>query len=114
REQAVPQYWDPDRVPAYIASVIVIGVLVPIVEEAMGRGIGFALLAVWGAPFAVAGTSLGFALAHGAVSDFPWVLVTGLGLGYLRARTGSLFPCIGLHATINTLAVLAAGVMRAG
>ena len=114
REQAVPQYWDPERVPVFVASAAVIGLFVPIVEESMCRGLGYALLAPWGAPVAVVGSSLAFALAHGAVLDFPWVLVTGLGLGYLRARTGSLFPCIGLHATINSIAVLAAGLLARG
>ena len=114
REQAVPQFWDPERVPAFIASTLVIGLFVPIVEESMCRGIGFTLLAPYGEIAAIGGTALAFALAHGAVLDLPWVLVTGLGLGYLRARSGSLFPSIGLHATINTIAVLAAGLAARG
>lgn len=114
REQAVPQYWDPERVPAYIASAVAIGVFVPVVEESMCRGIGFTLLSAYGERVAIIGTAVAFALAHGAVLDFPWVLVTGLGLGYLRARSGSLFPSIGLHATINTIAVLAAALIARG
>ena len=113
REQAVPQYWDPARAPAFIASALAIAVFVPIVEEAMCRGIGFTLLARWGERVAIAGTAVAFALAHGAVLDLPWVLVTGLGLGYLRARTGSLYPCIALHATINGIAVLASVLVGA-
>ena len=114
REQAVPQFWDPTRVPAFIASAAVIGLFVPIVEESMCRGLGYTLLRRWGEPTAITGTALAFALAHGAVLDFPWVLVTGLGLGYLRARSGSLFPSIALHATINSIAVLAAGLLARG
>jgi membrane protease YdiL (CAAX protease family) len=79
---------------------------VPIVEESICRGIGFTLLKRWGDGVAIVGTAVAFALAHGAVLDLPWVLVTGLGLGYLRARTGSLYPCIALHATVNGIAVL--------
>lgn len=114
REQAVPQFWDPDRVPAFVASAFTIGLFVPIVEETMCRGLGYALLERWGAPVAVAGSAIAFALAHGAVLDLPWVLVTGACLGILRARSGSLLPCVGLHATINSLAVLAAALIARG
>jgi membrane protease YdiL (CAAX protease family) len=106
REQAVPQFWDPARAGTFVANAIAIALFVPIVEESICRGIGFTLLRRWGDGVAVVGTAVAFALAHGAVLDLPWVLVTGLGLGYLRARTGSLYPCIALHATVNGIAVL--------
>ena len=114
REQAVPQFWDQARLPAFIANALAIAVFVPIVEELMCRGIGFTLLQRWGTPAAVVGSAVAFALAHGAVLDLPWVLVTGLGLGYLRARTGSVYPSIALHVTINGIAVLAAGLIARG
>jgi membrane protease YdiL (CAAX protease family) len=111
REQAIPAFWDPSRAPQFAASALAIGVFVPIVEEAMCRGLGYTLLLRWGQPVAIVGTSFAFALAHGAILDFPWVLVTGLGLGYLRACTASLYPCIGLHAFINTIAVLVSALI---
>jgi membrane protease YdiL (CAAX protease family) len=114
REQAVPQFWDEARLPAFVANALAIAVFVPIVEEIMCRGIGFTLLERWGTPVAVTGSAVAFALAHGAVLDLPWVLVTGLGLGVLRARTGSVYPCIALHVTINGIAVLAAGLIARG
>ena len=114
REQAVPQFWDPTRIDAFIANAIAIAVFVPIVEEAACRGLGFRLLGAYGQPVAIVGTAIAFALAHGAVIDLPWVLVTGLGLGYLRSRSGSLYPCIGLHAFVNGLAVFASAVSAAG
>lgn len=114
REQGVAQFWDPARVPAFVANVIAIALFVPIVEESMCRGIGYTLLAPWGQGVAIVGTAIAFALAHGAVLDLPWVLVTGLGLGVLRARTGSLYPCIALHAAINGIAVLVSAAVAAG
>lgn len=114
REQAVPQFWDPTRVDAFIANAIAIAVFVPIVEEALCRGLGFRLLEPYGHPVAIVGTAIAFALAHGAVNDLPWVLVTGVGLGYLRSRSGSLYPCIGLHAFVNGVAVLASAASAAG
>ena len=112
--QAVPQFWDEARIAAFVANALAIAVFVPVVEELMCRGIGFTLLARWGTPVALAGSSVAFALAHGAVLDLPWVLVTGIGLGVLRARTGSVYPCIALHVTINGIAVLAAGLIARG
>jgi hypothetical protein len=111
REQAVPQYWDEARVGVFALNALLIAGWVPIVEESICRGIGFTLLAPYGERVAIAGTAVAFALAHGAVLDLPWVLVTGLGLGYLRARTGSLFPSIALHTTVNGIAVLAAAYL---
>jgi membrane protease YdiL (CAAX protease family) len=108
REQAVPQFWDPTRVNAFVANAIAIAVFVPIVEEAACRGLGFRLLESYGQGVAIAGSAVAFALAHGAVFDLPWVFVTGLGLGYLRSRSSSLYPCVLLHGIVNAVAVLAA------
>ena len=114
REQAVPQFWDPTRIDAFVVNAIAIAVFVPIVEEALCRGLGFRLLEAYGQRVAIVGTAVAFALAHGAVIDLPWVLVTGLGLGYLRSRSGSIYPCIGLHAFVNGVAVLASAASASG
>lgn len=111
REQSVPQYWDAARADVFLANAVVIAVLVPIVEESLTRGLGFHLLAPHGRRAAVVGTAIAFALAHGAVVDLPWVLATGLGLGYLRARSGSLYPCLLLHGAVNAVAVIASAVL---
>ena len=111
REQAVPQYWDPTQTAAFAANVLVVAVFVPIVEEALTRGIGFYLLAPWGTGIAIIGSAVGFALAHGAITDLPWVLVTGLGLGCLRARSGSLYPGMLLHGLVNGVALLASAAL---
>ena len=114
REQAVPQFWDPTRIDVFVANAIAIAVFVPIVEESLCRGLGFRLLEAYGQRVAIVGTAVAFALAHGAVFDLPWVLVTGIGLGYLRSRSGSLYPCIGLHAFVNGLAVIASAATAPG
>jgi len=111
REQALPQYFDAARLAPFLANALAVAVFVPIVEESMCRGIGFHLLEPWGRNVAIAGTAVAFALAHGAVLDFPWVLVTGLGLGYLRAVTGSIYPCLALHAAVNGVALLASALL---
>jgi membrane protease YdiL (CAAX protease family) len=114
REQAVPQFWDPTRADAFVANAIAVAVFVPIVEELACRGLGFRLLEAYGQRVAIVGSAIAFALAHGAVIDLPWVLVTGLGLGYLRSRSGSIYPCVALHAIVNGVAVLASAALSAG
>lgn len=114
REQAVPQYFDPARAGAFVANAIAIAIFVPIVEESVCRGLGFRLLRPYGDAVAIGGSAAAFALAHGAILDLPWVLVTGLGLGYLRSRTGSLYPCILLHATVNAVAIVASAFAASG
>jgi membrane protease YdiL (CAAX protease family) len=113
REQAVPQFWDPTRLGAFIANAVAIAAFVPIVEEAACRGLGFRLLEPYGQRVAIVGSAMAFALAHGAVTDLPWVLVTGLGLGYLRSRSGSIYPCVALHAIVNGVAILASAASAA-
>lgn len=111
REQAVPRFFDAARLAPFVANFVVIAVFVPIVEESLCRGLGFGLLEAWGTPVALVGTSAAFALAHGAVLDLPWVFVTGLGLGFMRARTASLYPCVALHATVNGIAMAASALL---
>ncbi len=111
REQAVAPFWDPARLDVFIANAIAVAVLAPIVEESLCRGIGFHLLSRYGDRIAVVGSALAFALAHGAVTDLPWVFVTGLGLGYLRSRSASLYPGILLHGLVNAVAVVASAAL---
>ena len=111
REQSVPRYYDAARLAPFVANGLVIALYVPLVEEATWRGIGFYLLQPWGERAAIAGSAIAFAFAHSVVFDLPWVLVTGLALAALRARTRSLFPSFGLHATVNGVAILAAGLL---
>lgn len=113
RDQAVPQFWDASRLGAYLVNAVVIAVFVPIVEESACRGMGFTLFLPYGERAAILVTAIVFALAHGAVLDLPWVLVTGLGLSYLRARSGSLYPSVLLHATVNGVAVVASALAAA-
>jgi len=51
-----------------------------------------------------------FAMSHGLGGGQEWELpsrfIIGLVLGWLRARTGSLWPCIAAHFTNNALACL--------
>lgn len=111
REQGVPEFWDPGRIGAWAANLFAIAVFVPIFEELLCRGLGYALFEPLGAPIAVLITAVAFTLAHGVIVDIPVILATGLGLGYMRASTGSIFPCIALHSFFNGFGLAVAALV---
>ncbi len=113
-EQGVPEFWDPTRVRPWVANLFAIAVFVPIFEEALCRGLGYALFEPLGAPIAVLVTAVAFTLAHGVIVDTPVILATGIGLGYLRASTGSIFPCIALHGFFNGFGLILAALVAGG
>lgn len=51
-------------------------------------------------------SALMFMIIHLAVPSFPHLFVIGLALGWLRVRTGSLYPGMVLHFTHNLLCVV--------
>ena len=112
REQSVPEFFDPTRIGAWVANLFAIAVFVPIFEEALVRGLGFKLLEPLGRTAAIVATGVAFTLAHGVVVDFPVILATGIGLGYLRASSGSLYPCLALHGLFNGFGLVAASFLH--
>jgi membrane protease YdiL (CAAX protease family) len=87
-----------------LAALAVLGLVVPLGEELMFRGLGFAALG----RYAVPGTAIGFAVAHGLLSLLVPVLAAGIVLALLRARTRSLWPGYATHASINLLGIVLA------
>jgi membrane protease YdiL (CAAX protease family) len=114
REQGVPEFWDPTRVGAWAANLFAIAIFVPIFEESLCRGLGYALFEPLGAPAAVLATAVAFTLAHGVIVDIPVILATGVGLGYMRAATGSIYPCIALHGFFNGFGLVVAALVARG
>jgi membrane protease YdiL (CAAX protease family) len=104
----VPTEWDPGRAGAFAAFFVSVTVLAPTVEELTYRGLGFAPLAPYGTVLAVVVTAVLFGAAHGLVVGLPVLVIFGLAIGWLRARTGSVYPPILLHAVFNGTALIAA------
>jgi membrane protease YdiL (CAAX protease family) len=105
----VPTYWDSRHVVQFAAYAAVIVLIGPIVEELMFRGVGYGLLEPFGRGVACVVVGVAFGLVHGLVAGFPIIATFGIGLTYLRAKTGSIYPCMLLHASYNALG-LALGV----
>jgi membrane protease YdiL (CAAX protease family) len=90
-------------------SLIAIAVAPAVFEELLVRGILLpSLRAAAGDVFAVVASALFFALMHFDRYRFPFTLAVGLAFGVLRLRTGSLWPSVVAHATLNALTFSAA------
>ena len=92
----------PHNVPHAMALVLVVAVLGPFVEELLYRGALFTGLRLrTTAVSAAITTGLLFTLVHREPRWWlPIALLAGL-IGYLRARTGSLWPGLFLHGAFN-------------
>ena len=109
-----PEGWDPDRAAPFFANALLVGALVPIVEELSFRGLGFSLLSSLGRWPAIVAVGVLFGLAHGLVNALPLLALFGMALAWLRDRTDSVFPCIVLHAAFNSLALIASVTVAGG
>jgi membrane protease YdiL (CAAX protease family) len=89
---------------ALAVSLVVLVVLAPIAEELMFRGLCFAAMGRYALP----GSAALFALAHGLPVLLVPIFVAGLVLGWVRARSGSLYPGMAVHMTLNAVAIAAA------
>ena len=79
-------------------------VLAPLFEETLFRGVLLPGLARrWGRGWGLLVSALTFAAAHLSVAELPALLVLGLGLGWLRLRSGRLGSCVLMHACWNGL-----------
>jgi len=102
----VPDEFDSSRAGAFAAFFFVVVFVAPAVEELTYRGLGFGLLAPYGAPLAILVTGLLFGLAHGLLLALPVLTFFGFAIGWLRWRSDSIYPPMLLHATFNGTALI--------
>lgn len=96
-----PSAWDPDRAGAFALNSVVAATLVPFAEELFFRGLGVRALLPLGGAGAVGITALAFGLGHGLLVALPVLVVFGAGLGWVRLRSGSVWPGVLAHALYN-------------
>lgn len=84
-----------------VLVVVLGGLVVPLGEELLFRGIGYGSLRRYGVVLATIVSSLLFALAHGLNVVFLAVLVLAVLNAVLYERTRSVWPCFATHATFN-------------
>jgi membrane protease YdiL (CAAX protease family) len=102
----VPDEWDSSRAGAFAAFFLVVTAVAPTVEELTYRGLGYTLLVPYGMWTAILVTGVLFGLAHGLLVALPVLTVFGIAVGWLRARTASVYPCVLVHAVFNGTALL--------
>lgn len=92
---------------AAILSVLALAVFTPIAEEIFFRGfVQRGLVNRWGPVPGLIVAAAVFSGLHFSPGVLLPVFVTGLLLGALYWRTGSLWPCVAVHAAQNSAAVL--------
>lgn len=84
-----------------IAATLLLGVLTPLGEEFLFRGVLTAALLRYGAFVGVGLGALLFALLHGINIVFPAAIVEGLIAGELFRRSGSIWPPVIVHVVYN-------------
>lgn len=103
-----PDHWDSSRAAPFIAFFLTVTVLAPIIEELTYRGLGISLFSPYGMGLAVGATGVLFGLTHGLLIGLPVLAFFGLVVGWLRAKTGTVYPGMLLHGTFNAIALVVA------
>jgi uncharacterized protein len=97
-----------------VLATLFIGLLVPLAEELLFRGVITNALLRYGPLIGVVGSTLIFALAHGINIVFAVALVFGLISAELFRRTGSVWPGVIAHVINNLPTVFVLVLIRAG
>lgn len=84
-----------------VIATLLIGVLVPLGEELLFRGVLTTALLRYGPFVGVVGGALIFALLHGISIVFPAAVIQGLVAGEIYRRSGSLWPAVIVHVVYN-------------
>jgi membrane protease YdiL (CAAX protease family) len=109
REQGLtPTGWQPQHAGAYAANFVVIAMVAPFVEELLFRGLGYSLLEPFGRTPAILSIGVAFGLYHGLVEALPELVLFGCFLAFIRSRTDSVYPGMLVHATFNSISLIAA------
>lgn len=91
-----------------VLTVLTVALLGPTLEELLLRGVVLdAVLGRFGRWAAIGVSSLAFAALHASLWSFLPLAVLGLGLGWLAARSRSLWPAITAHVLYNGVLVAA-------
>jgi membrane protease YdiL (CAAX protease family) len=101
-----PAEWEPEHAEAFAANVGVAVLVGPFAEELFFRGLGIRVLGFLGGTTAIVGTAVVFGLVHGLVVALPALVFFGLGLGWVRLRSGSIWPSVLAHSAYNGLGVV--------
>jgi uncharacterized protein len=98
--------WRPEHAAAFAANAFVLVLLGPFAEELFFRGLGVRALMLYGGLVAILVTGVIFGLVHGLLGALPPLVLFGIGLGWVRLRSASVWPSFIGHAAYNGLGLL--------
>lgn len=105
-EQGIaPTEWESGRVAPFIVNAVLIATWGPFVEELFYRGLGVKVLGVFGSTGAISISGLTFGFAHGLLVALPPLVFFGLGLAWVRQRSGSVWPAVIAHCSYNAIGI---------
>ena len=85
----------------WIWSLIFVGILSPIIEELMFRGIMLNKIRIYGDKVAIITTAILFGLFHANFSQFFYAVALGLVFAYVTLKTGTIKYSIILHIAVT-------------
>ena len=93
--------------PSFVEQILITGMVVPVMEELIFRGLAFKLLRRW-IPFtwAMIASAVSFGVYHGNLVQFVYATLCGLLLAYLYEVYGSILAPIMAHMVMNLTAVI--------
>ncbi len=100
-----PDRWEPEHATAFVANALLVVTLGPFAEEIFFRGLGVRALKLFGAVAAVLVTGIVFGLVHGILGALPPLALFGIGLAWVRAASGSVWPGVIAHVTYNGVGI---------
>ena len=92
-----------EGVSGIILTFFRVAITAAIVEELSFRGFVMGNLRFYGDGFAIAVSSIVFALLHGNMVQAPFALMAGYALGYLSVKTGTIWTGVIIHALNNSI-----------
>ncbi len=90
----------------FMLTVIATAVVPALVEEFACRGIVMGSLRKFGDLFAIVCSSVVFGVMHGNFQQIPFAFFTGLCLGFIAVKTGSIWISVLVHFLNNFISVL--------
>jgi membrane protease YdiL (CAAX protease family) len=100
-----PDRWQPEHAGAFVANTVLVVTLGPFAEEVFFRGLGVRALGLLGVAAAIVVSGIVFGLVHGILGALPPLVLFGIGLAWVRAGSGSVWPGVIAHTTYNGLGI---------
>ena len=93
--------------PPFIQQILYSGILIPILEELLFRGLMFRLLRRWIAfPWAMVFSAVVFGAYHGNIVQFIYATICGVLLAYLCEKYDSIIAPVLSHMMMNLVSII--------